>query len=174
MSVGRKTIPTALKVLRGTDRVDRVRKHEPKPPPGIPDAPPHLCNEALAEWHRMGPKLYRLGLLTEIDRAAFTGYCQAWADLVEATEKCQTIGKVIKTGEKVIERRNPDGTTTIERSGGNFVDNPYYSIMKRSLELVHKFLTGFGMDPSSRTRIEAKPPGAIGSGSEKSTWSRFA
>jgi phage terminase small subunit len=39
----------------------------------------------------------------------------------------------------------------------NLVENPYFSIKKRSMELMHKFLTEFGMTPASRTRIHTTP-----------------
>jgi P27 family predicted phage terminase small subunit len=65
---------------------------------------------------------------------------------------------VIKTGEKIRYGTDANGQrVVVEKTGGNFVENPYYSIKKRSMELMHKFMTEFGMTPAARTRIEAKP-----------------
>lgn len=150
--------PTRLKVIQGTFRADRATVNEPKPEPGIPVVPAHLSDEAKVEWGRVTQDLEALGLLTRIDRAALAAYCEWWSDWVDATRKC--IGesgkdlKVIKTGERIL--YDAEGRIT-ERSGGNFVENPYYSIKKRAAELMHKFLTEFGMTPASRTRISAKP-----------------
>ena len=111
MSVGRKPIPSNLKVFRGTERKDR-KKNEPKPEAGIPRCPPHLSDEAKLEWARISPELYTLGLLRKIDRAALVGYCEAWSDYKAATEKVAQLGMVIKTGERITEKTNKDGTVT--------------------------------------------------------------
>lgn len=143
--------PTKIKLLQGTFRKERAR-NEASPNPAIPPVPAHLSDEAKAEWKRISEELMKLGLLSIIDRAALAGYCEAWADWLDATEKVNRLGKVIKTGTKTIQKL--DGS--IETQGGNFVENPYFSVKKRSAELMHKFLTEFGMTPASRTRINAK------------------
>jgi P27 family predicted phage terminase small subunit len=131
--------PTNLKLLKGTFRQDRVAPNEPKPEVAIPPVPPHLSDEAKVEWVRVSGELATLGLLTRIDRAALATYCECWSDWVKATTKVHETGEVIKT------------------TAGNVIENPYYSIKKRSAELMHKFLTEFGMTPASRTRINAAP-----------------
>jgi P27 family predicted phage terminase small subunit len=135
--------PTKLKLIQGTFRQDRAVGHEPKPDIEIPQVPAHLSDEAKVEWGRVSQELAQLGLLTRIDRAALAAYCECWADWVEASRLCAT-----KDGQ---DRK------VIKTAAGNFVENPYYSIKKRSAELMHKFLTEFGMTPASRTRIDASP-----------------
>lgn len=152
--------PTALKLLQGTFRQDRVANHEAKPEVEIPPVPSHLSDEAKVEWGRVSQELATLGLLTRIDRAALAAYCECWSDWVDASRKC--VGpdgkdrKVIVTGERL--KYDKDGHVT-ERSGGNPIENPYFSIKKRSAELMHKFLVEFGMTPAARTRINAVPSG---------------
>lgn len=131
--------PTALKLIQGTYRKDRVAGNEPKPEIAIPAVPTELSGEAKEEWTRVSEELRQLGLLSRIDRAALAAYCECWADFIEATKKTVELGKVIKT------------------AAGNVIENPYYTIKKRSAELMHKFLTEFGMTPASRTRIDASP-----------------
>lgn len=130
--------PTALKLIEGTFRQDRA-VNEAEPEIQIPDAPEHLSEEAKVEWARVSRDLYSLGLMSLIDRAALAAYCEAWSDWVDATRACSTVDghdrKVIRTQH------------------GNFVENPYYTIKKRSAEIMHKFLTEFGMTPASRSRI---------------------
>lgn len=152
MKTGRPTLPTALKLVKGTLRKGRM-KDEAKPVAEIPPVPPELSDTAKVEWGRISQDLMNLGLLSRIDRAALAAYCEAWSDWLDATEKVNRLGKVIKTGEKVTEKRGVDGVVTTERSGGNFVENPYFSIKKRCAELMHKFLTEFGMTPAARSRI---------------------
>jgi P27 family predicted phage terminase small subunit len=135
--------PTNLKLIQGTFRKDRVAGHEPQPEIEIPPVPAHLSDEAKVEWGRVSQELYQLGLLSRIDRAALAAYCECWSDWVEASRLCAT-----KDGQ---DRK------VIKTAAGNFVENPYYSIKKRSAELMHKFLTEFGMTPASRTRIHASP-----------------
>lgn len=127
--------PTALKLLEGTYRADRVSKNEPRPKIEAPEPPECLSGEALKEWQRIVKELFVLGLMTRIDRAALAAYCQAWADFHNARERVEAAGLVLKT------------------VNGNFQENPFYTIQKRSMELMHKFLTEFGMTPASRTRI---------------------
>jgi P27 family predicted phage terminase small subunit len=131
--------PTSLKIIRGTFRKDRAMVNEPKPQPEIPCVPAELSDQAKVEWGRLSQELATLGLLSRIDRAALAVYCEAWSDWLDATMQVRQYGKVIKT------------------TAGNVVDNPYYSIKKRSAELMHKFLTEFGMTPASRTRIDTTP-----------------
>ena len=49
---GRKPKPSGLKLVTGTDRVDRANPAEPHPQPACPEPPDHLGNEARAEWDR--------------------------------------------------------------------------------------------------------------------------
>jgi P27 family predicted phage terminase small subunit len=131
--------PTGLKIVEGTFRKDRAAPNEPKPRVTIPRPPPHLSSEARSEWRRVSHELYLLGLLSRIDRAALAAYCECWSDWVDASKMCATVDgkdrKVMKT------------------QAGNLVENPYFSIKKRSMELMHKFLTEFGMTPASRSQI---------------------
>ena len=72
---GRKKLPTNLKILKGTQRADRVNPNEPMPDPNIPEAPDFLSKDALIEWGRITAQLFKLGLLTDIDMAALALYC---------------------------------------------------------------------------------------------------
>ena len=138
---GRKPLPTKIKLARGTLQKCRQNPDEPTPNPEIPDAPPHLSPEAREEWNRLAQELYGLGILSTIDRAALAAYCQAYGRWVEAEEQI----------------RNPDGTMNLTEttSNGNVIQNPLVGIANKSLELMHKYLTEFGMSPSSRTRVSA-------------------
>lgn len=131
--------PTNLKVVEGTFRKDRALANEPKPELEIPAVPPHLSDEAKVEWGRVSQELHSLGLLSRIDRAALAAYCECWSDWIEASRLCAT-----KDGQ---DRK------VIKTAAGNFVENPYFSIKKRSAELMHKFMVEFGMTPAARTRI---------------------
>lgn len=137
MTKGRKPIPTKLKVLRGNPGKRKANVTEPKPVAAIPDCPKHLSSEAKAEWNRIVPELMSLGLLTRVDRAALAGYCQAWGRWVKAEDELAKTAEIVKTTQ------------------GNAIQNPWLSVANRAWDQLSKALVGFGMDPSSRTRIHA-------------------
>ena len=83
---GRKPKPTAVKVLEGNPGKRSLNTGEPKPEKKAPRCPAWLEDEAKKEWRRMAKQLEHLGILTEIDMAAFAGYCQAYARWKEAEE----------------------------------------------------------------------------------------
>ena len=83
---GRKPKPTALKLLEGNPGKRPLNVDEPKPKKQAPSCPSWLEPEAKKEWKRMAKTLESIGILTEIDKAAFSGYCQAYARWREAEE----------------------------------------------------------------------------------------
>ena len=145
MIAGRKPKPTQMKVIQGTFRKDRASPAEPKPKKGMPPCPDFLEGMARKEYFRIGRKLERMGVLTEVDDLALIGLCQSWAEYLESTEQVRKTGMLVKT---------PSGYPIL---------NPYVVLANQALKRVKAFLTEFGMTPSSRTRIVAAPandPGA--------------
>lgn len=142
MGVGRKPKPTALRKAQGNPGHRPLNKNEPQPT-GIPKCPPHLDAAAKREWKRIGAELIALGLLTSVDRAALAAYCASWSRWVHADEQVQKFGAVIKSPKS-----------------GYPVPNPYVSVGNTALDHMRKFLTEFGMTPSSRSRIQVAPTDA--------------
>jgi len=135
---GRKKIPSKLKVLRGTDQPCRMNPDEPEPDLCIPQPPKLLKGHALEEWNRITIILDRLGLMSEMDTMALAAYCQSYERWMEAEEKFDQDG------------------VTYENVQGNITANPACTISNQALNLMHKFLTEFGMTPSSRTKVSGK------------------
>jgi len=131
---GRKPIPTKYKLLKGTAQKCRMR-NEPEPEIRIPRAPKHLNKIAKKEWRQISKELHQLGLISEIDRSALAAYCQAFSRWVEAEELIEKSGLLVKT------------------KSGNIIQNPAVGTANRAMELMHKFLTEFGMTPSSRSKV---------------------
>src|SRR5687768_8472895 len=94
---GRKPTPTALKVLRGNPGRRPVNPGEAKPAVRLPSPPSHLSKEAKREWRRTGQFLLNLGLISELDRAAFAAFCTAWGRWVEAERALNEHGILIKS-----------------------------------------------------------------------------
>ena len=134
---GRKPKPTAMKVLEGNPGGRPLNKNEPKPDKKAPRCPAWLEEEAKKEWKRMGKTLEQLGLLTEMDMAAFAGYCQAYARWKEAEEFISQHGTMIRT------------------PNGYLQQVPQVSIAQTYLKIMNKFCEQFGLTPSARSRIVA-------------------
>ena len=135
---GRKPKPLGLKLIAGTFRHDRDG-NTPQPPTSdkVPRPPLKLDPVARREWKRIATPLHAMGVRKEIDTSALLAYCEAWSDFVDARNK------LAESGTKVIKTKN-----------GNFIENPYYSIKKRAMEILLRFQIEFGITPSSRMRIQ--------------------
>jgi P27 family predicted phage terminase small subunit len=137
MTAGRKPKPTRMKVVQGTFRQDRTTLNEPKPKNQLPPCPDFLEGRARQEYFRIGRKLERIGVLTEVDELALVSLCQSWAEYIEATEQARKTGMLVKS---------PSGYPIV---------NPYVTLANQALKRVRSFLTEFGMTPGSRSRISA-------------------
>ena len=138
---GRKPKPTAIKELEGNPGKRPLNKNEPKPDKNAPRCPAWLEEEAKREWKRMGKILEQLGLLTEMDMAAFAGYCQAYARWKEAEEFITQHGTMIRT------------------PNGYLQQVPQVSIAQTNLKIMLKFCEQFGLTPSARSRMTADSGG---------------
>ena len=136
---GRRPKPTQLKILQGNPGGRSLNKHEPKPASVIPPCPNELCDDAKLEWARLSPYLLRTGLITEADMAAFAGYCQAFGRWIAAERELKIEGEILVSDKK------------------NLVQNPRLWVANRALEQMYKFLTEFGLSPSSRSRLKIDP-----------------
>jgi P27 family predicted phage terminase small subunit len=153
-------LPPYLRLVTGNRGKRRINKKAPDPAPAMPAVPTHLSDEAKVEWGRIANELHDMGVLTRLDRAALAAYCQAWSDWVEAENHLRTFGKVVHSPVKTTIKQKRNGQKVTETSGGYPIQSPYLAIRNKSLELMHKFLSEFGLSPSSRTRVNAdgKPP----------------
>ena len=123
----------------------------------IPDAPAWLCKEATREWKRASVELYALGVISKIDRAKFAIYCQSYGHMVlceqalaakqrEARKKAK--GKGIDSSMAETDPFFQKTPTGFFRESG---------LVRRLDELraqVHRYAQSFGMDPSSRSRVQ--------------------
>lgn len=135
---GAKPKPTALKLVQGTDRPDRVNPNEPEPEAVIPEPPGEWAKSnpvALAEWERLTPHLYTLGLLTAVDRAVIVAYCEAWSRLRQAEAEIAENGLLVET------------------TNGNVIQSPAVGIANTAFKNMLTAATEFGLTPSSRTRV---------------------
>lgn len=149
---GRKPKPTHLKIIAGNPGKKPLNKNEPKPEVDIHLKPPtRLKNKARLEWTRIAPVLSAAGLLTKADRNALALYCDQYAIYVDAMEKVNKVGSVIK---------GPNGIP---------VQSPFFRVANKATTNMAKMLVEFGMTPSSRSRVQIAPP----EGAPASSWDDF-
>lgn len=132
--MGRNPKPTVLKEVTGNPGKRPLSKGEPQPDRSMPSCPTWLGREAKAEWRRLAGELNRIGLLTRVDRAALSAYCQAWDDFYQATRDIREHGLCIQT----------------ERGK---VRNPASLIRAKAVEQLLQLASHFGLTPVARARI---------------------
>lgn len=148
-TAGRKPKPTHLKLVTGNPGKRALPKAEAKVVPSLPSPPPHLADEAKVEWGRVSEDLFKIGLLSGVDRAALAAYCQAYARWVQAERAISEMAK----------RDQLTGGLMIKTSNGNAIQNPLVGTANKAAADMVRYAAEFGMTPSARSRIHASPPG---------------
>ena len=148
MTTGRKPTPTHLKLVKGNPGKRPLPKAEAKVVPSLPEPPSHLSDEARVEWARVSDELFKVGLLSGVDRAALAAYCQAYARWVQAERAIAEMAK----------RDQLTGGLMIKTTNGNAIQNPLVGTANKAAADMVRFAAEFGMTPSARSRIAAAPP----------------
>ena len=76
-------------------------------------------------------------MMTALDRAALAAYCAVYGDFIEAEARIRQVGNL---------RKGADGEVKI---------SPLFRMRNTALDLMHRYLTEFGLSPSSRSRVKA-------------------
>jgi P27 family predicted phage terminase small subunit len=149
--------PTILKLLQGNPGKRPINLGDGvNPEVAIPDAPRHLNKEARKEWKRISAELYELGLISRIDRAALSLYCQSWGRMVELEE---VVGRQMDS-------KGVDGLKFYTPKGYE-MQTVEVQLLNAEQERVYKYLQMFGLSPSSRSRVKASSPQAALPGLEQ-------
>lgn len=164
--------PTALKVLRGTDRKDRANPGEPQPPMLVPGTrPPSWLRgqRRRRAWADLVRLLTEQRLLTVTDQAALAVLVDAYGDYLEAGAlimgtACGLCGLSVRSRAPCTApdaRRHERGRryyTTITESGSLMIrPHPAMAIRSDAWKRVVAMLDRFGMSPSAKTRVSATP-----------------
>lgn len=134
---GRKPTPTAIKELEGNPGKRKLNENEPKPEKKAPSCPKWLDKEARKEWHRLAKKMEAIGILTEVDMAAFAAYCQSYARWKQNEEFITEHGSLVRT------------------PSGYWMAVPQVAMAQQYMKQMGKFATEFGLTPASRSRLIA-------------------
>jgi P27 family predicted phage terminase small subunit len=139
---GPKTKPTKLKVLHGNpgrrplpeDEIEPVQEVK------IPMAPRYLDKAGKKEWRRISKELHPMGLMANVDLTALSAYCSEYSKWIYATTQIQKHGMLIKA------------------QSGFPMQSPYLQIANKAQAEMRKWLTEFGMTPSSRAGLKVEGP----------------
>ncbi|HLI51909.1 MAG TPA: phage terminase small subunit P27 family [Thermomicrobiaceae bacterium] len=147
MPAGRPPKPTALKLLQGTARPDRVNANEPKPGMGNIKPPAWLKGEGRKAWRWLAPALQEMNILTNADPHALALLCDAYAEYLAARAVIRDEGMTY---------------TTFSTSGSKMVRaRPEVAIAADAWRRVNQMMQQFGLTPSSRAKVSAAPEEAV-------------
>lgn len=144
---GRKRKPTNLIVLEGNPG-KRKRPPEPLPDSEIPGPPEHLDAYAREEWHRLAQGLYRLGLLYDVDRAAFAAYCTSYSLWRTAEEEMQKLA---------VAKNHPLAGIVAQTTNGNIVQGVLVGVANKARGDMVRYAAEFGLTPAARARLAIDP-----------------
>ena len=111
----------------------------PKPKKGSPPMPPNMSEAAQAHWHKTLPILESMGVVTVADADVLYHYCETF---VKWEENRQFVDE--------------HGVSEIGKDGRSFL-RPEYRVFKDMSAEMHRLGDKLGLNPSARTRLEAKP-----------------
>jgi P27 family predicted phage terminase small subunit len=135
-------LPTNLHIIKGNpSKIPAARLNDAlRPKVAIPDRPDYLLADAQTEWDRITPELKQLHIISQIDLAAVSMYCQLYAQWVATQRKIKEFGV-----DSMVEL-TPNGFKQI---------TAWTSLSLKLHEKMQSILAEFGMTPSSRSRISA-------------------
>lgn len=140
MPAGRPPKPTALKKLQGNPGKRALNENEPTPERVIPAMPRGLPPKAKRFWKDHADKLDQLGLLTEVDGAAFSlmaiHYAVAWS---------------------AMERVYAEGLTYLDINGVER-KSPLLQVWRENSAAYLRYAQQFGLTPSARGRLSIPEP----------------
>ena len=138
-----RTLPTVIKINRGTMKSTRVNPHEPKSPLGAPPRPSYLSKEEREVWDSYAAILLGMRVLTKNDGAALE-------QLACSTAEANRLRAVIRKKGNTYETTTPQGSTMVR---------PRFEVgMLRAVNCeVAMLLARFGLTPGDRPNVSAAP-----------------
>jgi len=144
---GPKPKPTELKILAGTYRADRApggRGIDAAQAAGLPPlaktAPRGLLPLARKFWKEHAPRLSQLGILTDLDAAAFAMLATHWAIAFDAARRIREEG------------------LAAEDKNGAVRKHPLLPVLRDNSAAFRQYAAEFGLTPSVRTRLKIPDP----------------
>ncbi len=108
--------------------------------PTLPDPPDWLDKVALAEWNRIAPELYKLGVLTSLDTVLLQMYVVVYSRWIKAE------AELLKDRESKPEvMRTPNGYQQ---------QSAWLTISSNCIKQMQSLCAEFGLSPATRARIK--------------------
>jgi P27 family predicted phage terminase small subunit len=117
-------------------------------PEGPPDPPPFLEGDALVEWHRVAPSLWRSGRLRPVDVGALSAYCREWARWKGAEEAIAA-----EAAKGALNSAFSDDGLIGYTQNGKPRPNPLLATSARAARQMVRIAAAFGMTPASRSAL---------------------
>ena len=95
--MGRRPIPTALKIARGNPGKRPLHDMEPKPEKSTLEPPKGLTGRALDEWNRIAEECVFRGIITVLDEPLLEAWCVTVASFRRAADNIRRYGEIRKT-----------------------------------------------------------------------------
>jgi phage terminase small subunit len=146
---GRRAVPTAIHVLRGTGI--KGRKDEPQVPLGRPEIPPAIQVDpvALAHWEHLVERLEGMRVLNAGHGPALALLAHTLADQDRVRAELHAMNY-----QQLIIDRIPNPKTG--RSRRKLRENPLIRRSERLALLVARLLGDFGLTPVTQTKVHAQ------------------
>jgi len=138
--VGRPPLPTALKLLRGEVKRDRINLDEPKVAAGLPARPEGMIEGADAEWDHIMAVLGPTGAITLADAEAVRQFAET------TVTYRQLVATYNATGGKAV----------IRNRAGEVAVNPILAAIDKARTAQQIAAREIGATPSSRGQIRVK------------------
>ena len=136
--------PTIVKLARGNPGKRPLNRHEPTPSADAVKPPSWLVGPALAKWRELVQLLTSVRLLTNADVGPLARYCDTWSWWRKCREEIERDGDVMTI-------RDRDGNPTYHQQ------HPRVSIANKLASQLAALEKEFGLTPSARTTLHAKP-----------------
>lgn len=137
--------PTILKIAKGNPGKRRLNQSEPKPAADAIQPPDWVTGKSLEKWQEVVPKLLGMGVMTNADVDTIARYCTMYEQYVKYLEQ-------VRRGLDVLVIRDDAGKVKYMQS------TPAATMMTKLAASMLRIEQEFGLTPSARTGIVAKPP----------------
>ncbi len=127
------TVPTKLKLLRGTDQPCRMNDMEPEP--SLEITKPKLSKKASKKWDEIVKVLQDCKVMTTADQDVLAKYCEAWVMWRFCTD--EVVREPVIIDDK--------GCPTL---------NPYHKIQNQYFVQMLAGARELGLTPASRTKVK--------------------
>ena len=142
---GPKPQPTILKIAKGNPGKRRLNENEPRPAADAIQPPDWVIGKSLEKWQEVVPKLVGMGVMTNADIDTIARYCTMHEQYVKYLEQ-------VRRGLDVLVIRDDKGKVKYMQS------TPAATMMTKLAASMLRIEQEFGLTPSARTGIVAKPP----------------